>query len=63
MADDPTYTEDDLRARLARYEAEHHMDSEEFISRWAANDLPFTGAYFAWAGLCNRLGVRVRELA
>jgi hypothetical protein len=63
MAEDSTYTEDDLRARLRGYEAEFGMDSEDFLSRWSANDLPITGSFFAWAGLCSRLGVRVRELA
>jgi hypothetical protein len=63
MTEDPTYTEDDLRSRLRGYETEYDMDSEDFLARWAANDLPITSVFFAWAGLCSRLGVRVRELA
>ena len=63
MAENTTYTEDDLRIRLSGYEVEYAMTSEEFLSRWSAGDLPITGAFFAWAGLCGRLGVPVRELA
>jgi hypothetical protein len=58
-----TYTEGDLRSRLRRFEAEYRMESEEFLMRWEAGTLPHRDAFFAWAGLCSRLGVPEREPA
>lgn len=58
-----TYTEDDLRTRLRGFEVEYKMESGDFLSRWETGDLPYTDAFFVWAGLCSRLGVRQRELA
>lgn len=63
MAEGATYSEADLRDRLVGFETEFEMDSEDFLARWEASDLPFTSPFFAWAGLCSRLGVRVREMA
>ncbi len=63
MPERKTYTEADLYARLRAFEAEYQMASDEFFARWEAGDLPFTDAYFVWAGLCARLGVREREYA
>lgn len=57
------YSESVLHARLSHFEAEFGKGSEEFLAEWERGDLPATDEYFAWAGLCNRLGVRERELA
>jgi hypothetical protein len=57
------YTESELHARLRRFEAEFEMESEDFLTRWEAGELPRTDAFFVWAGLCSRLGVRHREFA
>jgi hypothetical protein len=58
-----TYTEGDLRERLRGFEVEYEMESGDFLSRWETGDLRYTDAFFVWAGLCSRLGVRQRELA
>jgi hypothetical protein len=58
-----TYTEGELRERLHGFEFEYKMESEDFLSRWETGDLPYKDAFFVWAGLCSRLGVRQRELA
>jgi hypothetical protein len=58
-----TYTEGELRSRLRGFEVEFEMESEDFLSRWESGDLRYTDAYFVWAGLCTRLGVKQRELA
>jgi hypothetical protein len=58
-----TYSENDLRDRLRGFETEYDMESEDFLSKWESGDLPYTDAFFVWASLCTRLGVRERELA
>ena len=63
MTNPATYTEADLHDRLRKFEAEYGMDSENFLTEWEADRLPHTDELFVWAGLCSRLGVRVREFA
>jgi hypothetical protein len=55
-----TYTENDLRGRLAEYEARFEKGSDAFFRRWESGELPHTDAFFDWAGLCMRLGIPAR---
>jgi hypothetical protein len=58
-----TYSETGLVARLREFEREYRMSSDDFFTRWEASELPFTDAFFTWAGLCGRLNVREHATA
>ena len=49
----PVVTEDELRARMRRYEQAYGMSSEEFYPRYERREFPITDDFFVWASLCG----------
>jgi hypothetical protein len=53
-----TYRRADLTERIREFEARFEMSSEDFFTRWEAQEVPHTDEFLEWAGLCSYLGTK-----